>query len=269
MAEDWRLRIHGMVEREVTVNYGQLLARPLIERDITLTCVSNPVGGHYVGNARWIGAPLLDLLREAVPAPGADQIVARSIDGFTAGTPTAVAMDGRDAMLAVAMNGEPLPLEHGFPVRMLVPGLYGYVSATKWLVDLELSTFRAYDPYWVQRGWAERAPIKTMSRIDTPSPFLDLVAGEIPIAGVAWAQHVGVERVDVSIDDDPWTSAELAGQDTIDTWRQWLYRWSASPGEHRLRVRATDRSGATQTAVRSEPFPNGATGQHEIVVRVG
>jgi DMSO/TMAO reductase YedYZ molybdopterin-dependent catalytic subunit len=269
MAEDWRLRVHGMVEHELTLDYQRLLERPLIERDITLTCVSNPVGGRYAGNARWIGAPLRDLLEEAGPRAGADQIVSRSVDGFTIGTPTAIAMDGRDAMLAVAMNGEPLPLAHGFPVRMIVPGLYGYVSATKWLVDLELTTFDAYDPYWVQRGWAEQAPIKIMSRIDTPSPFLDLVPGEIAVAGVAWAQHVGIERVELSIDDGPWAESELAEQDTVDTWRQWVYRWNAPPGQHRLRVRATDRAGLTQTPDRSEPFPDGATGHHEIVVRVG
>jgi DMSO/TMAO reductase YedYZ molybdopterin-dependent catalytic subunit len=268
MTEDWQLRVHGMVERELTLDYEQLMSRPLIERDITLTCVSNPVGGHYAGNARWVGAPLADLLAEAGPMPGADQIVSRSVDGFTIGTPTAVAMDGRDSMLAVAMNGEPLPLVHGFPVRMIVPGLYGYVSATKWIVDIELTTFAAYDPYWVQRGWAERAPIKTMSRIDTPSPFLSLTAGEIPIAGVAWSQHVGIDRVEVSIDGGPWVAAELAEEDTVDTWRQWVYRWDATSGDHRLTVRATDRSGATQTAQRQEPFPDGATGQHEIVVRV-
>jgi DMSO/TMAO reductase YedYZ molybdopterin-dependent catalytic subunit len=268
MAEDWWLRIHGMVEREITLDYEQLLSRPLIERDITLTCVSNPVGGRYAGNARWVGAPLKDLLEEAGPLPGADQIVSRSVDGFTLGTPTSDAMDGRDSMLAVAMNGEPLPLEHGFPVRMVVPGLYGYVSATKWVVDIELTTFDAYDPYWVQRGWAERAPIKTMSRIDTPSPFLDLVAGEIPVAGVAWAQHVGIDRVDVSVDGGAWMTAELAAEDTVDTWRQWVYRWPATPGDHRLTVRAIDRTGATQTAERSDPLPDGATGHHEIVVHV-
>ncbi len=268
LAEDWRLRVHGMVERELTLDYAQLLERPLIERDITLTCVSNPVGGRYVGNARWIGAPLRDLLEEAGSLSGADQIVSRSIDGFTIGTPTAIATDGRDAMLAVAMNGEPLPIAHGFPVRMLVPGLYGYVSAMKWLVDIEVTTFDAYDPYWIQRGWAERAPIKTMSRIDTPSPSVNLVPGEIPVAGVAWAQHVGIERVEVSIDGGPWSAAELAEQDTVDTWRQWVYRWNASPGEHRLEVRATDAAGLTQTSERVEPFPDGATGHHEIVVRV-
>ncbi len=268
MAEDWLLRVHGMVDRELTLDYEQLLARPLIERDITLACVSNPVGGRYVGNARWIGTPLKDLLDEAGVRPGADQIVTRSVDGFTLGTPTAVAMDGRDAMLAVAMNGEPLPLDHGFPVRMIVPGLYGYVSATKWLTDIELTTFAAYDPYWVQRGWAERAPIRTMSRIDTPTPFLDVQAGEVPVAGVAWAQHRGIARVELSVDGGPWIEAELAGEDTIDTWRQWVVRWDATPGEHTLRVRATDGTGETQTADRVPPFPDGATGWQSIVVRV-
>jgi DMSO/TMAO reductase YedYZ molybdopterin-dependent catalytic subunit len=268
MAEDWRLRIHGMIDREIELDYAALLDRELIERDITLTCVSNPVGGRYAGNARWIGAPLRPLLEEAGVHAGADQIVSRSVDGFTVGTPTAVAMDGRDAMLAVAMNGEPLPIEHGFPVRMIVPGLYGYVSATKWIVDIELTTFDAFDPYWVERGWAERAPIKTMSRIDTPSPFLDLRPGEVPVAGVAWAQHVGIDRVEIAVDDGPWQPAELAAEDTIDTWRQWIYRWQATSGEHRLSVRATDRSGTTQPADRAEPFPDGATGHHSIVVRV-
>jgi hypothetical protein len=268
MAEDWRLRVHGMVERELTLDLEQLLARPLIERDITLTCVSNPVGGRYAGNARWIGAPLRPLLEEAGLDPRADQIVTRSVDGFTIGTPTAVAMDGRDAMLAVAMNGEPLPLVHGFPVRMLVPGLYGYVSATKWLTDIELSSFDAFDPYWVQRGWAERGPIKTMSRIDTPTSFLEVPAGEVPVAGVAWAQHVGIDRVELRVDTGEWHEAELAGEDGIDTWRQWVYRWPATSGEHRLQVRATDRTGAIQTDDRAEPFPDGATGHHTIVVRV-
>src|SRR5207247_544834 len=179
-----------------------LLSRPLIERDVTLTCVSNPVGGRYIGNARWIGAPLADLLREAGVSPGADQIVSRSVDGFTVGTPTAVVMDGRDAMLAVAMNGEPLPLEHGFPVRMIVPGLYGYVSATKWLVDIELTTFGAYDAYWVRRGWAQQAPIKTESRIDTPKQSATVVAGRVTVAGIAWAQHRGIARVEVCVDGD-------------------------------------------------------------------
>jgi hypothetical protein len=171
-------------------------------------------------------------------------------------------------MLAVAMNGEPLPLEHGFPVRMIVPGLFGYVSATKWLVDIELTTFDAYDPYWVQRGWAERAPIKTMSRIDTPTGRRDVPAGMVTVAGVAWAQHRGIEAVELRVDEGPWLGAELATADTTDTWRQWLVRWEATPGDHRLQVRATDGNGAVQTPDLAPPFPDGATGHHTVVVRV-
>ncbi len=267
-AATWRLRIHGMVDHERTLGYEELLARPSIERDVTLACVSNQVGGHYIGNARWIGAPLADLLEESGVHAEATQLVSRSADGFTIGTPTAVVLDGRDAMLAVSMNGEPLPLEHGFPVRMIVPGLYGYVSATKWLVDLELTTLEAYDAYWVQRGWAKEAPIKTQSRIDTPRPYADVAAGEVAIAGIAWAQHRGIERVEVRIDEGPWLEATLGAEDTIDTWRQWVYRWDAGPGRHLLAVRATDGDGVTQTAGRAAPFPDGATGHHAIMVDV-
>ena len=258
-----------MVRKEVSLDYASLLARPLMERDVTLTCVSNPVGGGYIGNARWIGAPLADLLNEAGADPAADQIVSRSVDGFTVGTPTAVVMDGRDAMLAVAMNGEPLPLEHGFPVRMIVPGLYGYVSATKWLVDIELTTFGAYDAYWVRRGWAQQAPIKTESRIDTPKQSATVAAGRVTVAGIAWAQHRGISTVEVSVDGDAWRPARLAAEDTIDTWRQWVFAWDASPGDHTLAVRATDDTGATQTATPADPAPNGATGDHTISVTVG
>ena len=268
-AEDWTLRVHGMVDRQLNLGFDQLLARDLIERDITLTCVSNEVGGPYVGNARWVGAPLAALLEEAGVDPAADQLVSRSVDGFTVGTPTAAVTDGRDAMLAVQMNGEPLPLEHGFPVRMIVPGLYGYVSATKWITELELTTFDAFDPYWVRRGWAEQAPIKTMARIDTPRPLAKIPGGGAVIAGVAWAQRRGIERVEVRVDAEPWADAELAAEDTVDTWRQWRYPWTgASPGSHTLQVRATDGSGSTQTSERAEPFPDGATGQHQLVVTV-
>jgi DMSO/TMAO reductase YedYZ molybdopterin-dependent catalytic subunit len=265
--EGWTLRVHGMVRKELSLDYPTLLSRPLIERDVTLTCVSNPVGGRYIGNARWIGAPLADLLREAGVSSGADQIVSRSVDGFTVGTPKAVVMDGRDAMLAVGMNGEPLPLEHGFPVRMIVPGLYGYVSATKWLVDIELTTFGAYDAYWVRRGWAQQAPIKTESRIDTPKQSATVTAGPVTVAGIAWAQHRGISRVEVSV-DGAWQPARLAAQDTIDTWRQWVFVWDATPGDHTLAVRATDDTGATQTATPADPAPNGATGDHTIWVTV-
>jgi DMSO/TMAO reductase YedYZ molybdopterin-dependent catalytic subunit len=267
-ASTWTLRVHGMVDREIILDFDQLLGRPMIERDVTLACVSNEIGGPYVGNARWVGAPLADLLREAGVHADASQIVSRSADGFTIGTPTAVAMDGRDAMLAVSMNGEPLPLEHGFPVRMVVPGLYGYVSATKWLVDLELTTLDAYDAYWIQRGWAKEAPIKTQSRIDTPADGARLTAGRVAVAGVAWAQHRGIEGVEVMIDDGDWREAELGANDTIDTWRQWVYRWDAAPGSHTLSVRATDGDGDTQTADRAAPFPDGATGHHTVAVDV-
>jgi DMSO/TMAO reductase YedYZ molybdopterin-dependent catalytic subunit len=264
----WSLRIHGMVEREITLSFDELLQLPAIERDITMTCVSNQVGGGYVGTARWIGIPLGTVLEMAGVRDGADQIVSRSIDGMTIGTPTAVALDGRDAMLAVAMNGEPLPPVNGFPVRMLVPGLYGYVSATKWLVDIELTTFAAYDPYWVQRGWAAQAPIKTMARIDAPRPLAQLAAGTVMVGGVAWAQHRGIERVEVRFDGADWHEAMLAAVDTIDTWRQWSFAWTAGPGRHLIEVRATDADGVIQTESRAEPFPDGATGWHSIVVSV-
>ena len=267
-AETWTLRVHGMVDRALSLRYDDLLARPMIERDITIACVSNEVGGPYIGNARWIGAPLADLLEEAGVHPDATQIVSRSTDGFTIGTPTAVVTDGRDAMRAVSMNGEPLPLEHGFPVRMIVPGLYGYVSATKWLVDLELTTLDAYDAYWIQRGWAKEAPIKTQSRIDTPAARATVPAGSVAVAGVAWAQHRGIERVEVRVDDGGWDAADLGAEDTIDTWRQWIYRWNATPGQHTLAVRATDGEGETQSAERVPPFPDGATGHHTITVEV-
>ena len=267
-ADEWRLRIHGLVDREVTLTLAELLELPTIERDITLTCVSNQVGGGYAGNARWIGIPLVTVLEEAGVQAGADQIVSRSIDGMSIGTPTAVALDGRDAMLAVAMNGEPLPPVHGYPVRLIVPGLYGYVSATKWLIELELTTFDAYDPYWVQRGWQKEAPIKTMSRIDAPKPLAQVAAGRVSIAGVAWAQHRGVKRVEVRVDGRAWNEATLAAFDTIDTWRQWVYSWDALPGNHTLEVRATDAADETQPETRAEPFPDGATGWHSVVVTV-
>jgi len=274
-AAKWRLRIHGKgVTRPVTVTFDDLLRRPLIERDITLTCVSNEVGGSLVGNARWIGVRLADLLAESgvrPPSKGgpADQLVARSVDGMTIGSPVEGVMDGRDSMLALGMNGQALPFTHGFPVRMLVPGLYGYVSACKWIHDIELTTFADYDAYWVRRDWAQQAPIKTQSRIDTPKPFASRKAGTIMVAGVAWAQRRGIDRVEVRVDDGPWERATLAAEDTQDTWRQWSYPWQATSGRHRLTVRATDGSGRTQPAKRTEPVPDGATGQHSILVEVG
>jgi DMSO/TMAO reductase YedYZ molybdopterin-dependent catalytic subunit len=226
------------------------------------------VGGDYAGNARWIGARLRDVLDMAGVQRGANQLVSRSADGWTCGTPTSVAMDGRDAMLAVAMNGEPLPVAHGFPVRMVIPGLYGYVSATKWVVDLEVTTFAAFDPYWIQRGWAAQAPIETQSRIDVPRNGATIDAGEVTVAGVAWAQHTGIDGVEVRVDDGAWAPAVLADEATADTWRLWSFPWTASAGEHLLAVRAVDRTGTTQTDVPSPPFPDGATGYHTIAVTV-
>ncbi|MFJ5707951.1 molybdopterin-dependent oxidoreductase [Streptomyces sp. NPDC093105] len=273
-ARTWRLRIHGEgVARARTYTLDELLARPLIERDITLTCVSNEVGGPYLGNARWLGVPLAGLLEECGVRPpskggGADQLVARSVDGMTLGSPVEDVMDGRDAMLAVGMNGEPLPFDHGFPVRMLVPGLYGYVSACKWIESIELTTFAAYDPYWVKRKWARRAPVKTQSRIDTPKPFARVAVGPVTVAGVAWAQRRGITRVEVRVDDGPWRDADLAAQDTVDTWRQWSYRWNAAPGSHTLTVRATDGTGQVQTERRTRTVPDGASGRHSVFVTV-
>ncbi|MGW6740331.1 molybdopterin-dependent oxidoreductase [Streptomyces sp. NPDC055025] len=273
-ATRWRLRIHGRgVTRPLTVGFDDLLRRELIERDITLTCVSNEVGGRYVGNARWIGVRLAALLREAgvrAPSEGgpADQLVARSVDGMTIGSPVETVMDGRDALLAVGMNGEPLPFDHGFPVRMLVPGLYGYVSACKWLQDLELTTFADYDAYWVKRSWSPTAAVKTQSRIDTPRPFASPRAGTVPVAGVAWAQHRGIARVEVRVDGGKWHTARLAAEDSKDTWRQWVWEWPATSGSHTLEVRATDQDGRTQTDRRAGTVPDGATGWHSVVVAV-
>ncbi|MGW0753919.1 molybdopterin-dependent oxidoreductase [Streptomyces sp. NPDC002587] len=274
-ADTWRLRIHGEgVTQPLTLGLRELLARPLVEHDITLCCVSNEVGGPYAGNARWLGVRLADLLREAgvrPPSQGgpADQLVSRSVDGMTLGTPVETVMDGRDALLAVGMNGEPLPFAHGFPVRMVVPGLYGYVSACKWLSELRLTTFAAYDAYWVRRSWAAMGPVKTQSRIDTPRTSAILVPGPVAVAGVAWAQHRGIARVEVRVDGGPWHEARLGTSDGADTWRQWVWPWQATAGRHTLEVRATDGTGTPQTGERTGTLPDGATGWHALTVRVG
>ncbi|MGZ0153636.1 molybdopterin-dependent oxidoreductase [Kribbella sp. WER1] len=264
----WELRVHGMVDHELRLSLGDLVNRRLIERDITLTCVSNEVGGPYVGNARWIGVPIADVLKEAGVRAGADAVRSTSVDGLTIGTPLDALTDGRDAMFAVAMNGEPLPFTHGFPVRMVVPGLYGYVSATKWIVDFEVTRFQDFSAYWTDRGWAVEAPIKTASRIDVPKGFATIKAGPAVAAGVAWAQRRGVQKVEVQVDDGPWQPAELAAQDTVDTWRQWIFRWNATPGTHKLTVRATDGTGQLQTADQAPPRPNGSSGLHNTVFMV-
>jgi DMSO/TMAO reductase YedYZ molybdopterin-dependent catalytic subunit len=267
--DTWRLRVHGRARRPMVLTFAQLLERPMVERHITLCCVSNEVGGDLIGNARWLGVPVKDLLDEVEPLDGADQVLSRSADGFTCGTPTAVLRDGRDALLAVGMNGEPLPVRHGFPVRMVTPGLYGYVSACKWLVELELTSFADVDAYWVRRGWAARGAVKTQSRIDVPRRGSLLAAGPVTVAGVAWAQHVGIAKVEVSVDGGQWHEATLADTVSIDTWRQWTWSWPAPPGRHRLRVRATDGTGATQPEQARAVFPDGATGWHAVDVTVG
>ena len=265
----WQLRIHGMVQREVTLTFDQLLRRPLIENYLTLTCVSDPVGGPYVGNARWLGASLADLIRQARPLAGADQLLCTSVDGFTSGTPLQIVLDGRDALLTVAMNGQALPVAHGFPARMVVPGLYGYVSACKWVTDINVTTFAGNDAYWAQRGWAQQAPIKTESRIDVPATNSTIAAGRTSVAGVAWAQHKGIAAVEVRLDRGSWQQARLAAVPGIDTWRQWVWEWDATPGTHLIEARATDATGYTQTAVQAQPPPNGASGypSASVVVR--
>jgi DMSO/TMAO reductase YedYZ molybdopterin-dependent catalytic subunit len=265
----WTLKIHGRVRNPITITWNELLAMPMVERYITLCCVSNEVGGDLISNARWLGVPVKDLLDRAQPEEGADQVVSRSVDGWTCGTPTSVLRDGRDAMLAIGMNGEPLPLEHGFPVRMVTPGLYGYVSACKWIKELELSSFADFDAYWVRRGWSNMGPVKTQSRIDAPRPSTKLTAGEIVVAGVAWAQHRGITVVEVSTDNGAtWGQAELAGTVSPDTWRQWTFRWQAAPGKHTLAVRAADATGTVQSPNRVPVLPDGAEGWHSINVTV-
>ncbi len=264
----WQLRIHGMVQREVSITFDQLLRGPLVEAYITLTCVSDPVGGPYVGNARWLGASLAALIRQARPLAGADQLLCTSVDGFTSGTPLQVVLDGRDALLTVAMNGQALPVEHGFPARMVVPGLYGYVSACKWVTDIEVTTFASAYAYWATRGWSQQGPIKTESRIDVPVSNSTIAPGRTPVAGVAWAQHKGVAAVEVRVDTGPWQQARLAAVPDMDTWRQWVWEWDATPGTHVLEARATDATGYTQTAVQAQPPPNGASGYPSAAVVV-
>ena len=266
-ANSWKLTVKGMVGEERTYTYDDLLNRDLVERDITLTCVSNEVGGILMGTARWVGVPLRELLDEARADADATQIVGRSVDGWTSGFPVSAAMD-RDAIVALTMNGEPLPFRHGFPARLVVPGLYGYVSATKWLAEIELTTMEAFDSYWVPRGYAKEAPIKMASRIDVPRGLATIPAGPAAIAGVAWSQTVGIAKVELSIDSGEWFEADLAEAQSKDTWRQWSYKWDAPTGRHDIAVRATDANGKLQIEERTAPLPNGATGWHSIIVLV-
>ncbi|GII01212.1 molybdopterin-dependent oxidoreductase [Planobispora takensis] len=265
----WTLKIHGMVDRPIELTFADLMRRPMVEADVTLCCVSNEVGGPYIGNARWLGARLADILREAGVHKDADMLLSTSADGWTCGTPADVVMDGRDALLAIAMNGEALPVDHGFPARQVVPGLYGYVSATKWVTEIKVTRFDRDEAYWTPRGWSAEGPIKTQSRIDLPKSGATVPAGRTTVAGVAWAQHKGIDAVEVRIDRGPWRQARLAEAPTADTWRQWVIDdWEATAGEHTIEVRATDATGYTQTSEQAPVAPDGATGWHAIRVNV-
>ncbi|HEV3358170.1 MAG TPA: molybdopterin-dependent oxidoreductase [Pseudonocardiaceae bacterium] len=266
-AEQWSLTVHGMVRNPVRMSYQDILGMPLVERDITLSCVSNDVSGPYVSTARWLGVPLSTVLNKGGVRSGATQLLSTSTDGMTIGSPTEIVLDGRDALLAIAMNGEPLPIEHGFPARLLVPGLFGYASATKWVTDLELTTFAA-QPYWVQRGYDRTGAVKTGSRIDLPRPFAQVKAGPVTVAGVAYDQHHGISAVQVRVDGGPWQEAELTTQVSLDTWRQWRLTWLATAGSHQIEVRAADRRGNLQPQARTPVFPSGATGWELVVVTV-
>lgn len=266
--DDYTLTIDGDVDEEITFTFEDLLAMDLVERDITLTCVSNDVGGPYIGSARWLGVPLKDLLDRAGVGDRADQILSTDVDGMTISTPLALAMDGRDALVAVGMNGEALPREHGFPVRMVVPGLYGFISACKWMTRMTLTTYDDATAYWTDRDWATDAPIKISSRIDTPKSFEEIDAGDTFIGGVAWAQTRGISAVEVQVDGGSWAKATLGPSAGDDYWRQWYLPWNAEKGEHTLAVRATTQDGDVQTAVKAMPFPEGSSGIQKIIVRV-
>jgi DMSO/TMAO reductase YedYZ molybdopterin-dependent catalytic subunit len=263
-AEDWVLRIHGAVDNELTLRYEDIRRFPLVERTVTLACVSNEIGGDLISTSNFIGVPLKDVLAGAGVKPGADQLFSTSADGWTCGTPVADIMER--GLLAIGMNGEPLPVEHGFPARMVVPGLYGYVSATKWVVDMEFTRFADKEAYWLERGWAQRGPIKTQSRIDTPRGSAK--AGKVTVAGVAWAQTRGVTKVEVRADEQDWVPASLATEVNPDTWRMWQIDLDLAPGEHTIQCRATDRAGYTQTDATAAPAPDGATGWHTISISV-
>ncbi len=265
--EGYELTVKGMVEKELTISWEDIIDRDLNEYDITLTCVSNQIGGNLVGNARWLGFPLKELLDEAGVQDGADQVVGRSVDDYTGGFPLEAAYD-RDAIVAIGMNGEPLPISHGFPVRLVTPGIYGYLSAIKWLKEIEITTFDAFESYWVPRGYAEKAPIKVMSRIDTPRSFEDFPPGKVMVGGVAYAQTRGIEKVEVRIDEGEWAEATMGEALNKNTWRQWTYEWDATPGLHSIRSRATDGDGETQPMERKDPLPDGATGWHTVRVTI-
>ncbi|HEX3932731.1 MAG TPA: molybdopterin-dependent oxidoreductase [Nocardioides sp.] len=262
--EDWSVRIHGMVDREITLTYDDLIKRPRHEIWMTLNCVSNTVGGPLISNAWWSGTHLKDLLTEAGVQNGADAVKQTSDDGWTCGTPLSAMLDDRGAMLVYAMNGEPLPIEHGFPVRTLVPGMYGYVSACKWVRQIEVTTFDSFSAYWTERGWSPLGPVKLASRIDVPGNGDHVKSGQVRVGGLAWQQNTGISAVQVQLDGSGWRSAELARENITDSWVQWVASLDVPPGRHQLAVRAVNKEGQVQTAVRADPVPNGASGWHTI-----
>jgi DMSO/TMAO reductase YedYZ molybdopterin-dependent catalytic subunit len=262
---DWALKIHGMVDNEITYRFDDLARFDVVEKVVTLTCVSNPVGGDLISNASWTGYRVRDLLAEAGVHSDADMVLSMSSDGFTAGTPIGALTDGRDSLLAIGMNGQPLPTDHGYPARLVVPGLYGYVSATKWVVDLEVTRFDEAEAYWTRHGWSARGPIKTESRVDVPRNGEVVARGPVTFGGVAWAQNRGVKAVEVRIDDGPWQQARLGTGYSNDTWRLWSFPWQAkATGSHTITVRATDNTGAVQTEQWADPVPDGASGWHSV-----
>ncbi|WP_407318357.1 molybdopterin-dependent oxidoreductase [Isoptericola halotolerans] len=266
---EWSLKVTGLVEEPFELTWDELLELPLTEHHVTLACVSNSVGGDLIGNARWLGYPIRELLARAKPQADADMVLSTSADSWTAGTPLEVLTEpDREALLAIGMNGEPLPEQHGFPARLVVPGLYGYVSATKWVTELKVTRFADDEGYWTPRGWTALGPVKLQSRIDVPRGG-SVTAGEVVVAGVAWAQHTGIDAVEVSVDDGPWQTAEVADTVGPDTWRQWRYVWDAPAGDHTIAVRATDAEGQVQTSDEAPPAPDGATGWHTVQVSVG
>jgi DMSO/TMAO reductase YedYZ molybdopterin-dependent catalytic subunit len=261
---DWQLRIHGMVDREIVLTYQQLIDRQVTQSWVTLNCVSNPVGGDLIGNAWWSGVRIADLLEAAGVQPGADAVLQTSDDGWTCGTPLGALTDQRDAMLAFAMNGSPLPIEHGFPVRTIVPGLYGYVSACKWVVEMKVTRFADIEAYWTTKGWAELGPVKMSSRIDVPGDGGEVLASGGRVGGMAWSQHTGISAVEIAVDGGPWQPADIGGVPSTDTWVQWVATVDVEPGEHTLAVRATDADGQVQTGDEQDTLPDGATGWHTI-----
>ena len=264
----WTLNFTGMVDTPYALTYDEILGMDLVDQAITMSCVSNPIGGDLVGNAVWTGIPLVDLLERAGVQPGATQVTSRSVDDWTSGFPTELLGDGRNALLAVGMNGEPLPIRSGFPARLVVAGIYGYVSATKWISEIRMTTWEDFNGYWINLGWSKDGPIKTTSRVDVPKNQARIAAGVTPVAGVAWAPIRGISAVEIRIDNNDWIACDLARPGSDETWVQWKSDWDAPEGTHQIAVRAFDGNGDVQPIGPKTVAPDGAEGWHQIVVEV-